>query len=778
MRSHRLLFAGWVAWACFVISRYYVQLPRLVIAGPTTLSLSGAIGLSLPVLLLGAIIALQRTRRGISGRSATCYTLSPSFGRTASIALVSVAGAVVPWLVLWPLLVRSLSTMSLPGLPWFGEAAGRVFVAVTGATLVGAATMATGARVLDALNGRSINRVEYLVFAWTCGVGVISYFSLLLALLGIYRPLTVALLITAALLSAFPQVRRLRTGVLRLPSLPSLQTADVAWLGLIVVALGYGLVAAIAPEKEYDAAWYHLYLPRTWLAAGRPVDIVHEFVSLYPLTWELLFAAGGTLGGIVGAKLLHFACLPLLGLLVWQTTRRFFPQASGVAAAALVITTPTVLWESSTAYVDLALALHATAGCYALARYAEENERAWGAIAALQLGLAAATKHLGLIVTGIALALYVMWVLQSAGGVKLALRRALLIGALALAVPSPWYARSWIASGNPVFPEMYQVFGAAPPERWDAISERELARFKARFGRGRSPRDVLALPWDATVHAASFGGSLGPLFLMLIPGIACAPGIARAAGLAWGGSSRRAARWVFAGLVLYVGVWASPISSYQLRFLVPIVPALGLLAATSLATLERAAANLMRHGSGVLLALILILAVMNLPPFTRLHETDREGWNGFLTHVLRGSPVRVVVGRESERSYLAREILSYGAWQWINGHVPADGRILTTSGGDQLYSERARLAYDATIARSAVWVNVADLDAATAAQRRLGITHVLFDRRELARLTPDTTVLASQPFQQACTTEYSDRRFVLCRIDYSRLPSPGSTRAE
>ena len=448
MRSQRLLFAGWVAWACFVISRYYVQLPRLVIAGPTTVSLSGAIGLFLPVLLLGAIIALQRTRRGISHRCATCYTLPPALGRTASIALVTVAVAVVPWLLVWPLLVKSLSTMSLPGLPWFGEAAGRVFVAVTGATLVGAATMATGARVLDALNGRSINRVEYLVFAWTCGVGVISYSSLLLALLGIYRPLTVALLITAALLSAFRQVRRLRAGVLRFPPLPSLRPAAVAWLGLIVVALGYGLVAAIAPEKEYDAVWSRFYLPRTWLAAGRPVDIVHEFVSLYPLTWELLFAAGGTLGGIVGAKLLHFACLPLLGLLVWQTTRRFFPHASGIAAAALVITTPTVLWESSTAYVDLALALHATAGCYALARYAEENERAWGAIAALQLGLAAATKHLGLIVTGIALALYVIWVLQSVGGVKLALRRALLIGALALAVPSPWYARSWIAIGK------------------------------------------------------------------------------------------------------------------------------------------------------------------------------------------------------------------------------------------------------------------------------------------------------------------------------------------
>jgi hypothetical protein len=114
-------------------------------------------------------------------------------------------------------------------------------------------------------------------------------------------------------------------------------------------------------------------------------------------------------------------------------------------------------------------------------------------------------------------------------------------------------------------------------------------------------------------------------------------------------------------------------------------------------------------------------------------------------------------------------VLSYRAWQWINAYLPGDVRVLTTAGGDQLYARRSRMPHDATIARSAVWVGAQDLDPAVASLRRLGITHVLFDQRELSLMSAKSLVLASSRFQQACTPEYSDGRFRVCRIDYSRL---------
>ena len=50
------------------------------------------------------------------------------------------------------------------------------------------------------------------------------------------------------------------------------------------IGLG-GLIGALAPEVEYDSLWYHLWLPKLWLEAGRPVDMVEEYISLWPMTW-------------------------------------------------------------------------------------------------------------------------------------------------------------------------------------------------------------------------------------------------------------------------------------------------------------------------------------------------------------------------------------------------------------------------------------------------------------------------------------------------------------
>ena len=65
-----------------------------------------------------------------------------------------------------------------------------------------------------------------------------------------------------------------------------------AWFTIVTLALTSALVAALAPETEHDALWYHLWLPEQWLRHGVPFDTVNEYVTLYPLTWELVFGAG------------------------------------------------------------------------------------------------------------------------------------------------------------------------------------------------------------------------------------------------------------------------------------------------------------------------------------------------------------------------------------------------------------------------------------------------------------------------------------------------------
>lgn len=743
----RLVFVAWIAWAVAVLAAYYVQISRAVVHGraPGGEQLLAA---CLPVgLALAAAVAI---RVGAACRSRLPHLQAPASRLSVALALAGVAA--LPWFLVHPRLSAVLAGVSAPGLPWFGEAAARSLVAVAGATLVVAAAVGGGLWVLHFLKWRGSTRPEHLVFAAATGVGPIAAGSLLLASLGLYSPASAAVLVAAlAIAGAFAPSPGNPP-----PVLPAQESSfSPGWWGITAAALTYALVAALAPEKEYDALWYHLYLPRLWLEAGHPVDVVEEYVSLYPLTWELVFSAGLVLGGSVGAKLLHFLCLPALAAIVARAARDFFPGAPAGAAVALVVTTPTLMWEASTAYVDLALAMHAALGCYALAR-TEGRGGPWAAVAAVQLGLAAATKHLGVCITVIALAMFGLAAVRAGRGVLPTLRTALLLALLAAAIPSPWYLRGWAASGNPVFPEMVGIFGASPPDRWDAHAERGLASFKARFGHGRSLRDLASLPWNVTVHGAAFGGALGPLFLILVPALLV--------------SRRRgpAAAWLGAGTLAYVLLWASPISSFQMRFLMPVVPPLALLAAAGLGA-ARFAPGVPGFARRAATAAAMSLAALNLPPFISLHEADRLGWQGWLTHVIRDSPAAVVAGRESEQAYLRREVPSFAAWRAID-RLPGNVRVLTFSGGDHFYSHRPRLAHDATRARPAVWgADRAQAPQAVAALRRLGITHVLFDRRQMQDREALALALASFEVQQACERQFDDGRYWLCRLEYDRM---------
>ena len=420
--------------------------------------------------------------------------------------------------------------------------------------------------------------------------------------------------------------------------------------------------------------------------------------------------------------------------------------------------------------------MHAAAAAYALARYVVHGQRPWAVVGALQLGLGAATKHLGIVVAIVAVLVFVIAAVRSGRPFRSVMRIAALVALIAALVPTPWYLRSWLASGNPVFPEMYGVFGASPPERWDARTTQGLEHFLERFGRGRSAGALAALPWDVTVHGAAFGGSLGPLFLVLLPVLVLGRRFA-VRGLAargFGGSPKgwadriRGLGWIAAGTAAYVGVWASPISSFQLRFLMPVVPLLALLAAAALERLGSQATK--RPGAARLAAGAMVyLAALNLPMFMPLHEPDSL----WLTHVLRTPPVAVVVGRESESDYLRRQVPSFAAWRAIDTRLPVDARVLTFTEGDQLYGHRWRVSHYATAARPAVWdAAAADTASAANALRRLRITHVLFDRRELSRQEAGSLALASPSFQRACASEFDDGRYWVCRVDYSRLPAP------
>jgi hypothetical protein len=332
-------------------------------------------------------------------------------------------------------------------------------------------------------------------------------------------------------------------------------------------------------------------------------------------------------------------------------------------------------------------------------------------------------------------------------GLRAAVRVTLLFTVIAILIPAPWYARAWLRSGNPVFPDLYAWFGARPPERWDTDTERELRRFKERFGGPRSVARVLVLPWEVTMHGTRFGGTIGPVFLLLVP-------VALGAAVA-DRTIRTRVLVLSAGVAAYGIVWASPISSLQLRFIVPAIPFLATLAGEGLRRLPPA---------GWLVTTLLL--VFNLPPFTAWHEADRRGWEGWLTHTMRLMPLPVIVGAESRDAYIARKVPSVRAWQYIDAHAEPGSRVLTFSGGDHLYSRTDRIWSNTPLARPATWGATAGAEAdAHAAMLRLGITYVLFDERDFEDPNFRALAISSSEMRACCLQPvYEDGRFVVYRV--------------
>jgi hypothetical protein len=334
---------------------------------------------------------------------------------------------------------------------------------------------------------------------------------------------------------------------------------------------------------------------------------------------------------------------------------------------------------------------------------------------------------------------------------------------VAIAVAAPWYLRAWYYTGNPLFPMFYDVLTGLGVDvaRWDEGKEGGWQAAMERYGHGRSPIDLLLLPWRMTWHGGLYAGSLGPAWLLLLPLI---PLFWRRIG--------RDLRILSALALVYLALWASPYSSFQLRYLVPLVPVLGVLAAAALRhlrpLLRRAG---WRRAPAIVGGLVVAAMVLNLPPFFALKDA-REWTPSIMRSVGPGAWLTVLGVRDADR-YLVRRVRPYGAVLFMNEALPDDARVVTFAGAVHFYA-RPEVVHDySRCVAHATWGYASgEEERAHAALREAGVTHILWDRE---RWRWD----AGEPSDIAIDTEEFRARFVRTvyqddRVWLDELIDPGT----
>lgn len=505
-------------------------------------------------------------------------------------------------------------------------------------------------------------RALHLARACALGAGLWSLVWFTFGLAGLYRPAAavtaLAFGLALAALAVFrSRMRRepLRAGT-EASARPSALARVAALLAVLPVALAF--MAALAPPTAKDALQYHLALPREFLAAGGFVDVAGNIAGYFPLGAEMHAVWAMLLGRMMSARVGEaaagaalFAFFPLLVATVFGWAReRGLGREWAWLGAALVAGVPTIYEVAGSSYVDLALALYVTLAIRAAARWWSTQDRGHLGESALALGFALAVK----LTAGFMLIVLALIVLirmrRAAPGDARALGVAVAALAGAVVIGCPWYLRTWVRTGSPVFPFFASVWPGQAPG-WDLERSEMLHGFNALYGGAvKGPLNYLLTPLSLSLGgqrevAASYEGVLGVSFLVTAVLIVWA--------LARGGLDAELKIAAAAGGAFFLW-WLA--SAQVLRYLLPGLPLLAVAGVGAAAALTSAAAV------GASLRWLLAASILSGEIVT-------------LVWVIADNPVLAATGAEPPSAYLDRRLDYYPYYRLINGSLPATATI-------------------------------------------------------------------------------------------------------
>ncbi len=297
-------------------------------------------------------------------------------------------------------------------------------------------------------------------------IGIYSYVILFIGLLGLLYKETVVLISVVYSLTILYFIReKLNVYKLKEKVTDFIETAsklEQVFLSLILMQSTVNLIGVLGPELGFDSLWYHLTLPKIFLAAHRIIHI-HGSLLYYsdmPKFTEMLYVSALSFGTEIGAKLIHFSFGILSLIALYNLSRKFLSKTFSLLALVLFYSNLVVGWMSITAYVDLARTFFELMALWGFVQWQENKKSKWLIESAVMLGLAISTKLLALgslfIFTFLIIFIFVQ---KHKFNWKAIITNILEYWCFALLIPLPWFVFSGIHTGNPFYPFFSNLYG-------------------------------------------------------------------------------------------------------------------------------------------------------------------------------------------------------------------------------------------------------------------------------------------------------------------------------
>lgn len=433
------------------------------------------------------------------------------------------------------------------------------------------------------------------------------------------------------------------------PGLPLTEDAGLknmtqSFLGLLVL-LSIG--SALGPAFGTDALVYHLAAPKAFLQAGGLVNLPNNIYSFFPQQIEMLYLFALALGSDSLAQLTGLGIVFLLLFSLWQYSRQHIDDNYAWLTPLVFISTPTFFTVASSAYVDLQSAAYVFLAFYSWENGCKRKQSGWFLLMTLFAGAAVATKLTTVIILPLAflgLALHG----RNHKNSKQTVNQCLMLVLGSLLILSPWLARNYFFTGNPVAPFFMNIFGGDNGINWDITRSQMQFQYYSSFGMGHGILDFLSLPINLTFfsepNSLKFDGQIGILYLLLFPALL--------------GLNRKSLPAVIVLSTLLV-FWF--MQTQYIRLLAPAFTFLAVLLVTGLSQLFKK--NKIGKKEKLFLTAILALGL--------LFNTSiiMKEW-------FRIDPLSYILKKESREQFLTRQIRAYPSYQDTNELLTDNDKVL------------------------------------------------------------------------------------------------------
>jgi hypothetical protein len=613
--------------------------------------------------------------------------------------------------------------------------------------LILCALVPLGAQVLSRLRLAPAQVPERVLMSAALGTTLVAYGVLLLGLAGRISPWSLAVLLALAALGGLGHWGLLWEGLLQ-----GLNAVSRAWrspnhrwplvaLGLLVV---FSFLTALEPPngRDFDGLAEHLAQASHYARHGAVEPLWYDHHSHFPSTLQMMYTLCLSLGSVSAAKLLHWFHGLLALAAVTVLTRRHFARAASGIAPLILATTPLFIWLSGVAYVDLPVAAYGLLALLAFLHWQRSRQAPELLLCGLLVGCAMTIKMQALALLGVLVVAAAIYSLRRPVGVRppeessaqpvpmprpgRALGTVLAAALIAVVLGGPWYLKTYLLTGNPVYPFAFDLFGG---KHWSADRALAYERHQLEFGLGELPApDVMAalprwrqllvgprepwkwlvapvtltfLPGDYEVRLGKLQNfvltSIGPLYLAFLPLLLLIRRRPAAVGISL---------WIF--LPLWLWWFASmQLARYLLPSLTLTVPVVAYGAYRCLA-----GGRLARLGATVALAVWCVVALA-------------------IAAFLALPAVPVVLGLQSRAEYLTRTLDVYPPSAYIAQNLPADARIATFGEVRGYYFERDVFWAEPGHSDLIPYEAMRAPEDLMAAFQQLGITHVLLNLAHL-----------------------------------------------